>query len=469
MNAPLPLAQRYVEFRDDVFGGLEETPLLTWGGAMPELQLQSLWFGGALGTEFTSEDGERVVVRDFGEWNAGAGPDFTACSVLINGAAHAGDIELDPDVRDWERHHHGANPEFNKVVLHVYVDAPAEARAYTRTSEHRQVVQVRLRPDMLEQGFSPGSKVATARLGRCSQPLARMGSTAVQSLIEAAAQHRLERKARRLHQCVAVHGREQAVYKALAETLGYKHNQRPFVLLAQRLPVRRMLAHEPMMREALLFGVSAFLEHAPFDALEDTARAYLRDLWQHWWKCRASYERWFLRGMELNWSLKATRPGNHPQRRLGALATILGQWSKIIAPLKQADAWNRKNWEDVFGHLAHEFWDTHYTLGAQATPKPIALIGATRVNEMLANVVYPLLVPEKPALWTEFKELPALLDNLKVRRAVLRLFGESERAKDFQRKLHHQQGLLQIYEDFCLEDDSACSDCPFPERLAQWG
>jgi hypothetical protein len=87
---------------------------------------------------------------------------------------------------------------------------------------------------------------------------------------------------------------------------------------------------------------------------------------------------------------------------------------------------------------------------------------------MLANVVYPLLVPEKPALWAEFKELPALLDNLKVQRAVLRLFGESGRGKDYQKKLHHQQGLLQIYEDFCLEDDSACSDCPFPERLAQW-
>jgi hypothetical protein len=64
--------------------------------------------------------------------------------------------------------------------------------------------------------------------------------------------------------------------------------------------------------------------------------------------------------------------------------------------------------------------------------------------------------------------MPAMLDNQKVRRAVLRLFGENSRAATFQKQLHHQQGLLQVYEDFCLEDDSACAGCPFPERLAQW-
>ena len=57
----------------------------------------------------------------------------------------------------------------------------------------------------------------------------------------------------------------------------------------------------------------------------------------------------------------------------------------------------------------------------------------------------------------------------KIRRAVLRLFGEDPRGKDFTKKLHHQQGLLQIDEDFCLEDDAACANCPSPERLKEWG
>ena len=61
-----------------------------------------------------------------------------------------------------------------------------------------------------------------------------------------------------------------------------------------------------------------------------------------------------------------------------------------------------------------------------------------------------------------------MLDNQKVRRASLRLFGEGERGDLFQKRLFQQQGLLQIYEDYCLEDDSACEDCPFPEKLKEW-
>jgi len=96
------------------------------------------------------------------------------------------------------------------------------------------------------------------------------------------------------------------------------------------------------------------------------------------------------------------------------------------------------------------------------------MIGESRVQEMLANICYPLLVPENADLWAEFKQLPALLDNQKVRRAALRLFGETPLNAKFQKRLFHQQGLLQIYEDYCLEDDSACAECPFPERLKGW-
>jgi hypothetical protein len=53
-----------------------------------------------------------------------------------------------------------------------------------------------------------------------------------------------------------------------------------------------------------------------------------------------------------------------------------------------------------------------------------------------------------------------------LRRAALRLLGsDRDRQKLFTRYYHQQQGLLQIFEDFCLEDASGCRDCPFPEQL----
>ena len=146
MSTAVPLAGRYERFRNEIFSGLvEESPALPgWSEPMPELHLQSLWFAGEFGSEFTTVDGQRVTIRDFGIWNSGAGPDFAHCAVLFNGEVLTGDIELDPDVRDWERHGHGGNADYNRVVLHLFIHAPAESRAYTRTAEHREVPQVQL-------------------------------------------------------------------------------------------------------------------------------------------------------------------------------------------------------------------------------------------------------------------------------------------------------------------------------------
>ncbi|MGV3659871.1 MAG: DUF2851 family protein [Prosthecobacter sp.] len=463
----LPLAERYARFRDAVFAGVEETSLPGFADPVTEMELQSLWFSGAFGAEFTTTDGKTVRVADFGVWNSGAGPDFNDCAIEVDGQTLRGDIELDPDARDWERHQHGANEEYNRVVLHLFLHAPAE-RFFTRTSRHQEVPQVLLRNDMLPEGIKPRPNLAAARLGRCATPLREMEAARVQSILEAAAQHRLDLKSQRLHRNVAAHGREQAIYQALAQTLGYRKNQQPFIILAQRLPLKKVLKMDKTQREALLFGVSGFLESVRSEDVRPEARAYLRELWSEWWKQRDSCARWLDPRQLPRWKMTAIRPGNHPQRRLGALAAMLGAWPKIVAPLADAARWSQAAWRGSLLSLAHDFWNTHYTLLSESAEKAVALIGATRVHEMLANVAYPLLVPERTRLWAEYLEIPALLDNQKVRRAVLRLFGDEARGIEFTEKLHHQQGLLQIYEDFCLEDDSACANCPFPERLKDW-
>lgn len=464
----LPLADRYERFRDMVFAGVAESPTLPGLEApLSELDLQSLWFSGAFGSSFTTLDGQTAVIEDFGAWNAGAGPDFTGCAVRLNGELVTGDIELDTDARDWERHQHGANPDYEKVVLHLFLEAPAE-RYYTRTQRHREVPQVRLTRDLLAQDAKPKTREAAARLGRCAEPLRDMPLKQVLDLIESAAQHRMRLKSNRLQALAAAHGREQAIYQSLAQTLGYRNNQRPFAVIAQRLPLSRLLKEDALNREALIFGVAGFLEELPPDRTEDATRGYLGKLWSRWWKLRSGCQRWLEPQQVPRWKLTAIRPGNHPQRRLGALAVMLGQWEAVSAPLLDATRWSLPAWTAVLTALKHDFWSTHYTLTAAPSEHPVALVGETRVHEMLANVVYPLLVPERTRLWAEYLELPTLLDNQKVRRATARLFGQVSQAREYDRKLFHHQGLLQIYEDFCLEDHSGCADCPFPERLKEW-
>ena len=462
----LAAAQQYSSFLHAAFSGLAEEPLESWGAAYSELDLQSLWFAGEFGCEFTTTCGKRITIRDFGVWNHSAGPDFTGCAIQLDDSVLRGDIELDPDVRDWERHGHGANTAYENVVLHLFTLAP-EIPLFTRTAEHHEVLQVRLTPDLLRDSARP-RKLAEARLGRCATPLRSMKTSDVSNLLEAAAQYRLQRKGERLQALGVIHGREQAVYQALANALGYRRNQQGFTVLAQRLPIRMLLSLGSLEREALLFGVSGFLESVRYEDTEAETRGYLRGLWSEWWKQRHAYLQWLDEGKNLHWQISGTRPGNHPQRRLGALSAMLGVWKEVAGFLLDPGSWDKKSFTQSLMTLQHEYWSHHYTLLAEPSRRPVALVGKTRVQEILANVCYPLLVLDKSQLWSEYVLLPALLDNQKVRRASLRLFGDEARAEAFQKQVFQQQGLLQVYEDYCLEDDSSCSECPFPERLKEW-
>jgi hypothetical protein len=98
----------------------------------------------------------------------------------------------------------------------------------------------------------------------------------------------------------------------------------------------------------------------------------------------------------------------------------------------------------------------------------MALVGETRITEILANVILPWRELHDQSGWTDYNELPAHLTNRRIETGALRLFGHDPRRSQFLRKLGQHQGLLQIYEDFCLQDDSDCSQCPFPEQMQKW-
>jgi hypothetical protein len=156
---------------------------------------------------------------------------------------------------------------------------------------------------------------------------------------------------------------------------------------------------------------------------------------------------------------------NHPQRRLAALAELVRQWPKIRA---LRDRCVPEEIQEFFARLHDEYWDFHYTVTSKPAAKRMALVGESRVTEMLANVFYPLAIATDPARWVGFKVLRAPLANQRVEVAALRLFGETPRAAEFLKFAALQQGLLQIYEDFCLRDVSDCAHCPFPRQLGKW-
>jgi hypothetical protein len=452
-------AERYASWRADV-ERLREAPLLREARHFTELELQAHWFAGNFGREFTTTAGEPVRIVQFGVWNREAGPDFAEVAVSVNGAEPVrGCIELDPDARDWERHGHASNPAYAAVVLHTFLSAgPAEF--FTRTSQHRLVPQVQLDLSALAGLLTP--VVPEAKPGRCLGPLRDMPEEKVRDVLLAAAQFRAQRKAAALARLAELHGPDEALYQALAATLGYKSNKLPFTLLAQRLPLR-LLRKAGLGADALLFGVSGFLPAQDLGSYDQPTRSYLRSLWEQWWPRRSEYERLTI-SSEL-WKLGGQRPANHPQRRLAALAQIVRHWPRVRALTKAADP---AEVCEFFSRLSDEYWDVHYTVTSKVSAKKMALVGESRATEMLANVFFPLAMTRDPKRWIGYRNLPAALSNRRVEVAATRLFGESAQRAELLKTAAMQQGLLQVYEDFCMQDESDCRRCRFPEQLAKW-
>jgi hypothetical protein len=108
----------------------------------------------------------------------------------------------------------------------------------------------------------------------------------------------------------------------------------------------------------------------------------------------------------------------------------------------------------------------------------MALIGESRMVEILANVIFPFWCAENASqgvaerrrvdLWNDYASLRARLTNRRLETAAARLFGSDPRRREFTKTVAYQQALLQIYEDFCLQDNSDCAHCPFPEQMAKW-
>ncbi|MEP6810888.1 MAG: DUF2851 family protein [Chthoniobacterales bacterium] len=452
-------ADRYAQIR--TCGRVREPALFATPRHPNELELQARWFAGDFGRHFRTACGKQIEVVQFGTWNREAGPDFQDAAVRCdNGEVTRGSIEFDLSDRNWETHGHAINRAFEDTILHVFVQA-SDHTFFTRTRSHRNVLQVRVDPRKLADTFA--SNLPLARPGRCQAPLRELPEARVRSVIEGAARFRFQRKANRLRTMIECHGVDETLFQELAAALGYKQNKLPFTLLAQRLTLATLRAHRSEA-EALLFGVAGFLHEPDLAVYEAGTRVYLRQLWDQWWPHRDALER--IRLAADLWRLSGARPLNHPQRRLAALGQIAAQWPALLRSLGEAEpgpALRR-----FLLDLDHPYWSHHYTLTSEPTAKPMALVGDSRVAEILANVALPFLAARGSEVWDSFMKLPARLSNRRLETAVTRLFGGNAQGRAFTRTVAQQQGLLQIYEDFCLQDNSDCAHCPFPEQMRQW-
>ena len=460
----MQFAERYARWLEG--GVVSEIPPCRLAREIPEVELQALWMAGEFGREFFTTTGGPVRVESFGAWNRGPGPHFTDAQIAFGGSRVRGGVVVHWHAADWDRDA-AASPDYEGTILHVFAREAARERGQsvpaTVTALGREVPQLWL--DVTRFEFLPVDPPLSAAPTACREGLAALPPLRALEIVEAAAQYRLCRKGARLSRLAEQYGPQEALYQGIAEALGYRNNKLPFTLLAQRFPLALLRGQRPQI-EPLLFAGSGFLNATDFSPLASDTRGYLRELWTQWWPQRTEYER--LNVPLKLWNPRGVRPVNHPQRRVAALAEIVRHWPVIETLARAADI---AGIHSFFQRLQHPYWDFHYTLTSKPSPSRMALVGAARVTDLLLNVIFPAAIAAAPKYWATYRELPSADSNRRVEIAARRLFGSSASqalGRAAGKQAMTQQGLLQIYEDFCMACDADCARCAMPGRLEQW-
>jgi hypothetical protein len=439
-----------------------------------EMEAQALWFEQFLQPILATDDGRTVEIIQPGFWNHGGGPDFSRAALRFHRDGKeeiaVGNVEVHLRPGDWNAHGHHADPAYDETILHVVWEDRSGKAFFPATSSFRRVPQVVLSTQLV----APWAELQplcssllqrplpAATPGRCSPVLASLSADRVVEILRAAGLFRLRQKATRWFWRRRLTSPEQALYEALSEALGFHANQIPMRLVAQRLPWSKMRTLPHQARLAHLFGLSGFLPNENIARLQSEPRSWLRKLWEIWWKARDALDYALL--PKTQWRLAGLRPLNRPERRLAALAQVIPRIPDLLDALESRDA---DRFGEILASIRDPFWEKHATLTGSPLRAPCRLIGEERIEDILINVFWPMVsLNHAEAAKEALIEIRASA-NSAAQTSLQRTLISSLKPKQVREALV-QQGLLQIFRDYCQADCSRCEACTFPELVKAW-
>jgi hypothetical protein len=366
-------------------------------------------------------DDQPVEIISPGEYNHDAGPDFRRATIRLVGKILQGDVELHLDANDWFAHQHHLDVKYNEVILHLAL-AAAEAPALLRKENGLPIPQILL---PREEVLSLVQQKSSLSFFDC--PLSRTAPEKIHATVRQVGLLRLLAKADAFAEQVANSSWDQAVYRGLAEAMGYDKNQEPFRRLTELLPIELVFgelrasrdASPAILLEAMLFGAAGFFAALPApEKIPDAEIAqFLAPRLERWQPLQHALQIRPLRREA--WQFFRLRPPNFPTRRLAGFAALLLKFYRdgLLEHLSglflaAAKVSVKKRTKSIIAELlnyficpADEFWQTHYDFFQEESTKdensearvllPATrygdLIGRDRALDILVNIVLPAL------------------------------------------------------------------------------
>ncbi len=213
------------------------------------------------------------------------------------------------------------------------------------------------------------------------------------------------------------------------------------------------------------------------NGVDTQTRFYLKTL-RSIWSCLLKRKHLAQPNHRIEWNFYGTRPTNYPQRRIAGVSYLLAgilPKNDLITAFRYIFS-NRQNDLTIIDRLnqffvgsTNDYWSRRSKLGAP-TLRRGALIGRDRISAIVVNIILPLMmlyVVESRTtaislerLLTVYKKTPPLADNYITSFMKHRLLGNERRKVNYLVKnAYLQQGLFQVFRDFCMHGYRGCQNC----------
>jgi hypothetical protein len=486
--------------------------------------LRHIWNNQYLQSTLKTIDGKTVSVLDVGRLNTDGGPDFLHARVRLGHITYEGDVEIHRTIVDWFRHQHQEDPRYNKVILHVVLEA-GDKFSPTLAKSGREIPVLILGNFLSEsihtiwQKAILDERAKNAETIHCFRKNGALSGEQIERWLTKLAGERIELKLRQFEErlkqlalerrmIVREHHRpygippmegehdeippafpdltqkdfshkklwEQLLYEGMMEGLGFSKNREPFQRLARNVTLQKILENQEKLEkrhiEVLLFGAAGLIPKLN-SLREKESRDYARELARGWKLVRSSL------GIELlhraDWQMFPTRPLNFPALRIAAACILVEKilsadfFRQIIQTLKANNSGRKKEHElfQLFHLETNNFWNDHYTFDQRAS-KNVTALGNMRICEIIINAVLPVAL-----LYARiFKDKVVREGALEVYRSlpahednsITRLMEKQLlKGRLVYKHVHHQQGVIQLYKYYCLE--KRCLVCEFGKNF----
>ncbi|WP_223558278.1 DUF2851 family protein [Chryseobacterium lathyri] len=344
---------------------------------MTEKLLQYLWnYKVFKHFDFKDIEGHSVEIISFGKWNTNAGPDFLDAKIKTKDLVIAGNIELHLLASDWVFHNHSQDPNYQNIILHVVYQNDAEIDDLISKNVPTLELKDHIDQNILwkyEKMINGTQFIPCENIFDPNKIPLNFHETNVLK--------KLDEKSQELEKSLEKYKNnfEAVLFHSLAYSFGLKVNAHMFRQIAESIDfsiVNKIRQNESQL-EALLFGISGWLEHP-------------KDEKMLMWKREFEFirKKFSIPDLTLHPKFLRLRPPNFPTIRLSQLADLYYRHQNLFSKIIKAD--NIDKLYEVFEPVkASEYWDFHFNFGTLSKFQPKTL-SRDFIELVILNTVLPL-------------------------------------------------------------------------------